>query len=147
MLLNVKNHRIFTRKFSLIVVELNNTELATDEDRKYGIDKWARLFNSKDWEDLKMSAGEDKAMQEALKELYKYNAEEQIREQCEARERYYYRKQYMENKIDTLTEELKAKDDMIATKDEEIASNIKSLAAKDKEIALLREELAKRSSL
>ena len=80
-----------------------------------------------------MSAGEDKAMQEALKELYKYNAEEQILEQCEARERYYYRKQYMENKIDTLTEELKSKDEFIITKDEEIA--------------LLREELAKRSSV
>ena len=79
-----------------------------------------------------MSADEDKAMQEALKELYKYNAEEQIREQCEARERYYYRKQYMENKIDTLTEELKSKDEFIITKDEEIA--------------LLREELAKRNS-
>ena len=147
MLLNVKNHRLFTSKFSLIVVELNNTELATDEDRKYGIDKWAKLFNSRNWEDLKMSAGEDKAMQEALKELYKYNAEEQIREQCEARERYYYRKQYMENKIDTLTEELKAKNDVIAAKDEEIASNIKSLAAKDEEIALLREELAKKNSI
>ena len=154
MLLNVKNHCIFTRKFSLIVVELNNTELATDEDRKYGIDKWARLFNSKNWEDLKMSAGEDKAMQEALKELYKYNAEEQIREQCEARERYYFRKQYMENKIDTLTEELKIKDELIAAKDEEIASNTKelaakdeALAAKDEEIALLREALAKKNSV
>ena len=104
MLLNTKNHRIFTRKFSLVVVELNNTELATDEDRKYGIDKWAKLFNARSWEDLRMTASKDKAMQEALKELYKYNTEEQIREQCEARERYYFRKQYMENKIDTLTE-------------------------------------------
>ena len=94
-----------------------------------------------------MTASEDKAMQEALKELYKYNAEEQIREQCEARERYYFRKQYMENKIDTLTEELKVKDDVIATKNEEIAANAKKLAAKDKEIALLREELAKKASL
>ena len=74
-----------------------------------------------------MNAGEDKAMQEALKELYKYNAEEQIREQCEARERYYYRKQYMENKIDTLTVELKVKDEVIAAKDKEIASYLKEI--------------------
>ncbi len=154
MLLNVKNHRIFTRKFSLIVVELNNTELATDEDRKYGIDKWAKLFNARSWEDLRMTASKDKAMQEALKELYKYNAEEQIREQCEARERYYFRKQYMENKIDTLTEKLKIKDELIAAKDEEIASNTKELAAKDEaltakdeEIALLREALAQKNSV
>ena len=127
MLLNVKNHRLFTSKFSLIVVELNNTELATNEDCEYSIDKWAKLFNSKNWEDMKMNAGEDKAMQEALKELYKYNAEEQIREQCEARERYYYRKQYMENKIDTLTVELKVKDEVIAAKDKEIASYLKEI--------------------
>ena len=87
-----------------------------------------------------MAAGEDKAMQEALKELYKYNTEEQIREQCEARERYYFRKQYMENKIDTLTEKLKVKDELIA-------ANAAELAAKDEEIALLREELAKRNSV
>ena len=147
MLLNTKNHRIFTRKFSLVVIELNNTELATDEDRKYGIDKWAKLFNSRKWEDLRMTAGEDKAMQEALKELYKYNTEEQIREQCEARERYYFRKQYMENKIDTLTEKLKIKDELIAANAAELAANAKELAAKDEEIALLREELAKRNSV
>ena len=154
MLLNTKNHRIFTRKFSLVVVELNNTELATDEDQEYGIDKWAKLFNARSWEDLRMTASEDKAMQEALKELYKYNAEEQIREQCEARERYYFRKQYMENKIDTLTEKLKAKDEQLAAKDEALATNAKelaakdeALAAKDEEIALLRQELAKKNSV
>ena len=100
MLLNVKNHLLFTSKFSLIVVELNNTELATDEYRMYGIDKWAKMFNSKSWEDLKMTAGEDKAMQEALKELYKYNTEEQVAKD----------------------EELVAKDEKLAAKDREIAS-------------------------
>ena len=157
MLLNVKNHLLFTSKFSLIVVELNNTELATDEDRMYGIDKWAKMFNSKSWEDLKMTAGEDKAMQEALKELYKYNTEEQIREQCEARKRYYARKQYMENKIAALTaeveemgvqlkasaKELEAKDEELVAKDEELVAKDEKLAAKDREIASLREQISK----
>ena len=139
MLMNKKNHHLFTSKFSLIVVELNNIELATDEDLQYGIDKWAKLFNSKNWEDLKMYAGDDKAMQEALKELYKYNSEEQIREQCEARERYYARKRYMENL-------LKDKDKSLAAKDAEIAAKDAEIAAKDEEIALLREQLAKKNS-
>ena len=149
MLLNVKNHLLFTSKFSLIVVELNNTELATDEDRMYGIDKWAKMFNSKSW-DLKMTAGEDKAMQEALKELYKYNTEEQIREQCEARKRYYARKQYMENKIAALTAEveemgvqLKASAKELEAKDEELVAKDEKLAAKDREIASLREQISK----
>ena len=152
MLMNEKNHHLFTSKFSLVVVELYNTELATDEDRKYGIDKWAKLFNSKSWEDLKMYAGDDKAMMEAMKELYKYNAEEQIREQCEARERYYARKRYMDNKIESMENQLKDKDIIIAdnirslaAKDEKIASKEKEIASKDAEIALLREQLAKKN--
>ena len=143
MLLNVKNHRIFTSKFSLIVVELNSIELATKKDRKYGIDKWAKLFNSKSWEDLKMAAGEDKAMQEALKELYKYNTEEQIREQCEARKRYYARKQYMENKIASLTAEVEAMGVQLKVRDEELEAKDEKLAAKDREIASLREQISK----
>ena len=160
MLLNTKNHRIFTRIFSLVVVELNNTELATKEDLKYHTDRWAKLFSAETWEELKMTAGDDKAMQAALNELYKYNADEQIREQCEARERYYARKRYMENKVSSLNAEveammteLEAKNEQIASntkelaaKNEQIASNTKELAAKDKEIAFLREQLAKLSS-
>ena len=160
MLQNVKNHTLFTGNFSLVVVELNNTKLATKEDRKYHTDKWAKLFNAKTWEELKMTADDDNAMQAALNELYKYNADEQIREQCEARERYYARKRYMENTVATLNAkmeammtELEAKDEKIASntkelaaKDEQIASNTKELAAKNKEIAFLREQLAKLSS-
>ena len=145
MVMNVKNHRLYTSKFSLIVVELNNTELATEEDLMYGIDKWARLFNSRNWEDLKMCAGDNKAMQEALKELYKYNTEEQIREQCEARERYYARKRYMENQLMDKDNIIVAKDAEIAAKDKEIAAKDEEIAAKDEEIALLREQLAKES--
>ena len=74
-------YTLFTGKFSLVVVELNNTELATKEDRKYRTDRWAKLFSAETWEELKMTAGNDKAMQAALNELYKYNTDEQIREQ------------------------------------------------------------------
>ena len=132
MLQNVKNHTLFTGKFSLVVVELNNTELATKEDRKYRTDRWAKLFSAETWEELKMTAGNDKAMQAALNELYKYNTDEQIREQCEARERYYVRKRYMENKVSTLNAEVEAM--------------MTELEAKDEQIAFLREQLAKLSS-
>ena len=37
-LLNVKNHEIYSDKFILSVVNLNQIALATEEDRKYGID-------------------------------------------------------------------------------------------------------------
>lgn len=48
--LNVKNHEIYSDKFILSVVNLNQIVLATEEDRKYGIDHWARLFKADTWE-------------------------------------------------------------------------------------------------
>ena len=39
--------KIFSSKFKLSVVELNHIELATDEDKAFQIDHWARLFKAK----------------------------------------------------------------------------------------------------
>jgi hypothetical protein len=41
------------------VIELDQEDKASDEDIKYGIDRWVRLFKSKTWEDLKMVAQEN----------------------------------------------------------------------------------------
>ena len=38
------------------MVDLTQTELATEEDKANRIDYWARLFKAKTWEDLKMLA-------------------------------------------------------------------------------------------
>lgn len=56
---NVKNHRIYTDKIRLSVVELNHIELATEEDRLHKIDQWAKLFKIKTWEELKAMAATD----------------------------------------------------------------------------------------
>ena len=53
-LLNVKNYHVYSDKFVLSVVDLNHIELATEEDKAYGIDYWARMFKAKTWEDIKM---------------------------------------------------------------------------------------------
>ena len=45
-LANDTTHQIYTRKFTLSVLSLNQTELATEDDKKYGIDYWAKLFKA-----------------------------------------------------------------------------------------------------
>ena len=50
-LLNIKQHYIFSDKLRIAVVDLNQTELATEEDKAYGIDLWARVFKSTTWEE------------------------------------------------------------------------------------------------
>jgi len=73
------------------VVSLNQTELATDEDKAYGVDKWAQLFKAKTWEDLKMIAQNNESMTSAAESIFlsnqDYNIRKVIRERQE-HERY-----------------------------------------------------------
>ena len=43
-LMDIEDHHIYTDKLTIGVVDLTNIELATDEDKQYNVDKWARLF-------------------------------------------------------------------------------------------------------
>ncbi|MBO5245817.1 MAG: PD-(D/E)XK nuclease family transposase, partial [Eubacterium sp.] len=94
------NHHIFSSKFQLHVLSLNQTELATEEDKLYQIDRWARLFRAKTWEELKMIAQSDKYMSEAAAEIYRMNADEIIKEQCRAREDYYRHERHMKKRLE-----------------------------------------------
>jgi len=85
-MLNIKNHLVYSDKFVLSVVNLNQIELATEEDKAYNIDYWARIFKAKTWEELKMLAKDNEYLQEAAESLYVANADEIVRQQCRARE-------------------------------------------------------------
>ena len=78
MLQNIKNHHLFSSKIRIGVVNLNQTKLATDDDKFYGIDQWVALFKSKTWEELRMIANEKTELLEATKSLA-----ETIQEQAE----------------------------------------------------------------
>ena len=80
---NIKNHKTYTDKFVLHVIELNSIHLATDEDRKYEIDKWASFFKAKNWEEIRMLVQENPTLQTAAETLYRLNTDERFRETCE----------------------------------------------------------------
>ena len=88
-LINVKNHNIYTDKFVLNVVDLKHIEMATEEDRQWEIDYWAALFKATTWEEVKMLAEQNPVFEDAVKTMYEMSAEDEIREQCRAREDYY----------------------------------------------------------
>lgn len=62
-LLNVKTKTLYSEKFSIHVIDLSRIDLATEEDRHYGIDRWAKLFKTKTWEDLRMITKNNETMQ------------------------------------------------------------------------------------
>lgn len=78
-LLNVKNHEIYSSKFALSVVNLTQIELATAEDRKYGIDHWARLFKATTWEAIKKMAQENEYISSAAETMFESSQDESMR--------------------------------------------------------------------
>lgn len=85
-LLNVKNHNLYSDKFTLSVVDLTQIDAATREDKENMLDYWAALFQATEREEIQMLAQENEYLQEAAQSMYRLSAEERIRQQCEARE-------------------------------------------------------------
>ena len=62
LLMNQRSHQVYNDKLRLSVVCLSQIDLATEEDRRYQIDVWARLFKATTWEELKMLAEKGKTI-------------------------------------------------------------------------------------
>lgn len=88
LLMNTKNQRVFSRNFSLRVLQLSQLEMVPEEKRDSELYKWARLFRARTWEEIQMAVEDSKVMGEAVKCLYELSEEENIRLLCEGRERY-----------------------------------------------------------
>lgn len=88
-LINVKNCSVYSDSFTLSVINLSRIDLATEEDRKYQIDHWARLFKATTWEEIHMLASDNSYIAEASNTMFQLSAEENIRKRCLDREEYY----------------------------------------------------------
>lgn len=119
-LMNVKNHHIYSDNFTLGVVNLSRIDLATEEDKKYGIDYWAKLFKASTWEEIAMLASKNEYLSEASNTIFKLSADEQIRKQCRDREEYY--------------QDLRNYERVIAEKDVAIAEKDAAIAKKEASI-------------
>ena len=140
-LLNVKNHNVYTDKFIINVVDLTRINMATKEDKLYGVDKWAAFFKADKWEDIIMLADQIPSLQTSVETLYQLNTDEQIRETCDRFIRAENRERGYKNWIASQAEELANKDAEIAKQKEELAAQKAALANKDAENEKLKEEI------
>ncbi|MCR5250518.1 MAG: hypothetical protein K6E50_07935 [Lachnospiraceae bacterium] len=120
------------------VVDPTHVNLATLEDRRYNIDKWAKLFKAQTWEDIKMLAAQDINISAAATTLYQLSEDERIQQECEAREDYLLREQ-------DLADRIAEREQIIAEREQTIAEQQQALADKDNEIARLKELLAEKA--
>ena len=126
---NRKSGKLYSSKFSIHVLDLTKIDLASEEDKKFGIDRWARLFMAKTWEELRMVAKNNPDLLQASNELYTINKDDLIRQQARARADAEFWERNRNARIKKLEEALIEKDN--------------SIAEKDSEIHKLKEELAK----
>lgn len=138
---NDVTHQIYTGKFTLSVLSLNQAELATEEDKKYDIDYWAKLFKATTWEELRMIAEHNPHLEEAAKTVYQMSDDEQIRELCFAREEH---QRIMTGYIEEVEEAkaaLAAKETELVDTQDKLADTQNKLADALNEIKRLKKQL------
>ena len=159
--MNTKNHKIYSDKLTLHVVDLTQIDNASEEDKLRGIEYWARLFKADTWEEIKMLASNNSFMTEAAETVYQLSAEDRIRYQCEAREDFYNQQRYLqqwrerlEKEAETLSqknETLSQKNETLTQKNEALTREAEALTQKNEQLiqsnALKDEELAAKDEL
>ena len=88
LLSNIRTHAIYAPLLGLNVLSLNQINLATEEDRKSGLDDWARMFLAETWEEVQALARDREALQAVAETMYNVNADAKKRALFEARRKY-----------------------------------------------------------
>lgn len=145
-MLNIKNHHVYSDKLQVGVVDLSQIELATEEDRHYGIDHWAAIFKAGTWEELKAMTAENKVYEEAAQTMFELVADENVQELCRRREDYYRQIRTYEKGLSDYEKELSDKKKELSDKKKELSDKKKELVAKEKELAAKDAEIAQINS-
>ena len=132
---NIKNHELYSDKFVLSVVNLNQIDKATEEDRKYGIDRWAQLFKATTWEAIKTMAKENEYISSAAETMFESSQDNSIRfflegveEANRIRRGQEIRLERAETALREAKEELQAKDNALQAKEDELKSLTEEIA-------------------
>jgi hypothetical protein len=124
------------------VIDLTHIELATDEDKTFGIDKWAELFKTGTWEELKAMGAQNAVFDKVGEAMFRYSCDKDVLEQCRKVEDNQRFMAYQKNKIEALEASNAEKDNQLTQKDNQLVEKDNQLAQKDAEILALKAKLA-----
>ena len=141
LLMDVIQHRIYSSKFAVNVLDLSHIELATQEDKSWGLDFWARLFKAKTWEEMKMIAKDNEYFTEASNTLCDLYADFNVRERCRDREDYELEQKYLHDTIAQQGDKIIQQESMLAQKDDMLAQQAVELEEMKKKIQELTKAL------
>jgi predicted transposase/invertase (TIGR01784 family) len=124
-MMNAKNSNIYSDKFALSVIDLSKIELATEEDKAYGIDQWAKLFKATTWEELKTMAAQNTVFEDVAKSMFMYSCDKDVLEQCRKVE---YDQKYVKYLKDE-NKSLKASNDDLKASNNDLKAEVAALKA------------------
>ena len=139
--MDVIHHRIYSSKFAVNVLDLSHIELATEEDKSWSLDFWAKLFKTSTWEEMKMIAKDNEYFTEASNTLCDLYADFNVRERCRDREDYELEQKYLHDTIAQQGDKIIQQESMLAQKDDMLVQKDGMLAQKDSELAQQAVEL------
>ncbi len=139
--MDVIQHRIYSSKFAVNVLDLSHIELATQEDKNWNLDFWAKLFKTKTWEEMKMIAKDNEYFTEASNTLCDLYADFNVRERCRDREDYELEQKYLHDTIALQESMLAEKDDMLVQKDGMLAQKDSELAQQAVELEEMKKKI------
>ena len=132
---NARDNHLYTDRFNLLVISLNQIELATSEDKLNNIDAWAKLFKSKTWEELKMVASNNDYMTSAVQTVYLSNEDKVIAKVARERDEFLRSEAYRDNLLKEQSATIAEQNATIAEQNDTIArlqAEIESLKQNNK---------------
>ncbi len=124
----------YSSKFNLCVIQLNHIDQATDEDKHYGIDEWARLFKATTWEEIRMLAEKNEYIDSAAREMFVRGQDNKFIDLCRKTAEEIAGEEHRRQKLIEYEE-------IIARQTKDLADKDKAISDKDEEIARLMAEL------
>lgn len=138
--MNEKTYQKYSDKFTLNVLDLTQIDLATDQDKAYGLDRWAKLFKAATWEEFKMIASDDKTMLDAGETVFKLNWNDSERYLSEAREKALRSWNTLNRQLELSKEALSQKETLIAEQNAIISQKESTIMELEATIAKLKAE-------
>lgn len=134
-MLNQKYLYPYTTNFTLNVLDLSHTDLATEEDKASGLLHWASMFLANTWEELNRAASGDPTLEEVIDNMYTVNTIPEERTIFEAHQKYL-------NAMASIESEREEREVQLAQARAELNSTISELSDTKSELNDTRSELS-----
>ena len=132
---NVLDGYLYNSNFNLYVIELNSTDIATDDDIRSEMVTWVKLFKATTWEEIRMITKDNPSFESTAESIFISNADKNVVKRCREREDFYLEQEAREKEMAKLKQTIAEKDSTIAKKNSTIAEKDETIAEKNNTIA------------